>query len=372
MYWVNSVTVSERYSRQIMLSEIGEEGQRKLGIARVLCIGAGGLGSPALLYLAGAGVGTIGIVDFDRVDVSNLQRQILFTEGDQGKPKADAAKARLLALNPGLEIHAYPEELTDRNALSLFSRYDIIIDGTDNFPAKFLINDVAVKLGKPVVYGAIQGFDGQVSVFGTKDGPCYRCLHPIEPKSAIMNCAESGVIGAVAGLTGTVQALEVIKMITGHDSFSPLAGKLWLCDARMMDTRIISIPKRPDCPVCSKSPEQITPRYASPLCGAFIVQEITCDDEALADAFFIDVREREEWEGGHIAGAHHLPLSDLQNNPSLFEHLQGPSCCILYCQKGGRSRMAAELLRAAGFSGIYSLSGGYETWCLHHGLPETD
>lgn len=357
--------LTEKYSRQISLPEIGPAGQEKLAAARVLCIGVGGLGCPALLYLAGAGIGAIGIVDFDKVDESNLQRQVLFTVDDEGKPKAAAAKTRLAALNPDIEIRAYDEELTAENALSLFSSYDIIIDGTDNFAAKFLINDAAIKLGKPVVYGAIQGFDGQVSVFGQKDGPCYRCLHPQEPKEPIMNCTEAGVIGAVAGLIGTIQALEVIKLIIKHEDLKSLSGKLWLCDTRTMETRTVTVPKNPDCSVCSKAPEDIIPQYASPVCAATTVQEISCGDQILQKALFIDVRERSEWEEGHIKGANHLPLSAIQTNPKLYEAPQNKQCCILYCQKGMRSRKAAEILAQAGFTDIYSLKGGYEAWCHH-------
>lgn len=354
---------NKRYSRQTALPEIGNEGQQKLAIARVLCVGAGGLGCPALLYLAGAGIGTIGIIDFDKVDISNLQRQVLFTTEDQGKPKAAAAKERLAALNPEIEIKAYDAELTADNALSLFSSYDIIIDGTDNFATKFLINDAAVKLGKPVIYGAIQGFDGQVSVFGIKDGPCYRCLHPKEPESQIMNCAEAGVIGAVAGTIGTIQAMEAIKLIVGHKDFAPLTGKLWLCDMRTMDSRTLAIPKNPDCPACSKTPEELTLRYSSPVCAAATaVEEVTCDDDLLETAFLIDVRELSEWERGHIEGAKHLPLSALQDNPQIYEPPEGGKAVLLYCQKGMRSRKAAEILMQAGFTGIYSLQGGYSAW----------
>lgn len=351
-----------RYSRQTVLSEIGTSGQEKLSAARVIVIGAGGLGCPALLYLAGAGVGTIGIVDFDRVDESNLQRQVLFTAEDCGLPKAAAAKRRLSALNPGIAIHAYDEKLTDNNAIGLFSGYDIIIDGTDNFAAKFLINDAAVKLGKPVIYGAIQGFEAQVSVFNYEGGPCYRCLYPQPPQAQIMNCAESGIIGAVAGIAGTVQAMEAIKIIVGHDSFRPLSGRLWMMDAKTMETNIVNITKDKNCPVCSRPPEQIVPHYASPVCAATQAEEITCARAAEIGAPFIDVREKEEWDAGHIDGAKHLPLSALRSNPDLFKTFAGKAPCILYCQRGRRSMMAAEILQQAGFTGLYSMAGGYEAW----------
>lgn len=359
---------SERYSRQMALPEIGPEGQEKLSKARVLCIGAGGLGCPALLYLAGAGIGTIGIVDFDTVALSNLQRQVLFTTGDEGFSKAETAKKRLAALNPEIEIKAYNEELTAKNALSLFSGYDIIIDGTDNFATKFLINDAAVKLGKPFIYGAIQGFEGQVSVFGTEGGPCYRCLHPQEPQSRIMNCAEAGVIGAVAGFIGTAQAMEAIKIITGHKDFMPLSGRIWLCDMRSMDSRGLTIPKNPDCPVCSKQSGDIALSYASPVCMASTaIEEICCGDGLIEKALLIDVRERAEWENGHIEGAQHLPLSALHKNPALFVPPENGQAVILYCQKGIRSLKAAEIIVQAGFTNIYSLKGGYSAWLAHQG-----
>lgn len=353
-----------RYSRQMCLPEIGPEGQKRLSVARILVVGAGGLGCPALLYLAGAGIGTIGIADFDRVDVSNLQRQVLFQTGDEGKSKALTARDRLLALNPEISVNAYNEELTDKNAVSLCSGYDLIIDGTDNFSAKFLINDVAVKLGKPVVYGAIQGFEGQVSVFDAAHGPCYRCLHPQPPQAQIMNCAETGVIGALAGMMGTIQAMEALKLIIGHENFKKLSGKLWMIDARTMDVNMMTIPRKKDCPVCSCPAEEIILQYASPVCAANTVMEVCCDDDMPDNMVLIDVREREEWDAGHIENAQHLPLSALQKHPDLFIPPEKGRCCVIYCQKGGRSKKAAELLIRTGFTDIYSLKGGYEAWLL--------
>lgn len=353
---------SIRYSRQTALSEIREAGQEKLSAARALVIGAGGLGCPALLYLAGAGIGTIGIVDLDRVDESNLQRQVLFTAEDCEKPKAASAKMRLSAFNPEIKVNAYDEELTDKNSVGLFSDYDVIIDGTDNFSAKFLINDVAVKLKKPFVYGAIQGFESQVSVFNHKGGPCYRCLHPNPPQTKIMNCTENGIIGAVAGIAGTMQAMEAIKIIVGHESLQPLSGRLWMMDMKTMETDIMDIPKRKDCPVCSRPPENIVPQYASPVCAAAQAEELTCERAAKMGVPFIDVREREEWDAGHIEGARHLPLSALRESPDLFKPFADKMPCVLYCQRGRRSLMAAEILSRAGFSGLYSMAGGYEAW----------
>ncbi|MFH1157329.1 MAG: HesA/MoeB/ThiF family protein [Pseudomonadota bacterium] len=242
-----------RYSRQTLLPEIGDAGQERLAAARVLVVGAGGLGCPVLQYLAGAGIGTIGIIDPDTVDISNLQRQTLYKTEDAGSLKASLAKERLLQLNPGITMNAYPEELTDKNAPELFSGYDVIVDATDNFAAKFLIGDTAVKTGKPVVYGSVQGFDGQVSVFDAARGPCYRCLHPRLPTAPLPNRSEARVIGAMAGIVGSVQAMEAIKLVVNDSSFHPLIGKLWMVNALTMETNVISIPKRRNCPACSLS-----------------------------------------------------------------------------------------------------------------------
>ena len=349
----------------MVLPEIGPEGQARLGNTRVLMIGAGGLGCPALLYLAGAGVGTIGIIEHDRVDESNLHRQVLFQDSDKGQPKASAARAHLQAQNPMIAIHAYDAELTERNAPGLFAEYDLIIDGTDNFPATFLINDAAVKAGKPVIYGAIQGFEGQLSVFdAASGGPCYRCLYPEAPRGIIQNCAEAGVIGALPGMIGTMQAMEAIKMIVADPSFQPLRGKLWMMDTKTMETRLLSLQKNPACPVCSRAREEITLRYASPPVCALsqAVEEVDCDAlEHMAHCTLIDVREQEEWDRGHIENALLLPLSTIRQDPEQFSPHRGKPC-ILYCQRGMRSRMAAEILMQAGFTGLYSLSGGYEAW----------
>ena len=353
---------SARYHRQMILPEIGPEGQGRLGAAKVLVVGAGGLGCPVLQYLAGAGIGTIGIIDHDRVDITNLHRQILFTDKDAGASKAIAARDRLAALNPAITVQAYDAELTDRNAAGLFSAYDVIVDGTDNFAAKYLINDVAVKLGKPVVYGAIQRFDGQVSVFDAARGPCYRCLFPQQPRGVVLNCAEAGVVGALAGLAGTIQAMEVIKLVVANESFRPLIGKLWMIDSKTMESRVLDIPKADNCPVCSRPASEIVPQYASPVCSVAMVREVSCGDlPGLKNIVMIDVREREEWDQGHVPDAVHLPLSVLRNNPELFSpHRQ--NACVLYCQRGMRSKTAAEILLAAGFNDIYSLTGGYAMW----------
>lgn len=348
-----------RYQRQIVLPEIGPEGQEKIKNASVLCIGAGGLGCPALLYLAAAGIGQIGIVDFDVVDETNLQRQVLFTIDQIGRNKAEAAKERLNALNPEINMQAYAEELTDQNVEKLFGSYDVIIDGTDNFAAKFLINDAAVKTEKPFIYGSILGFDGQLAVFNYKGGPCYRCLFPEPPKGHIPNCAEAGVIGAVAGMIGTAQTMEALKIIVEHESFQPLSGKLWAVDLRSMENQLLALPKNPDCSVCSKAGESIALQYTSPVCG-FILEVTPEQTRKNKEALLVDVRETEEWDEGHIDGAQHVALSSLiqGNKPEL------PTDCeiILYCQKGKRGEQAAQILKSQGYLNINNMAGGYEAW----------
>ncbi|GJL85925.1 MAG: molybdenum cofactor biosynthesis protein MoeB [Micavibrio sp.] len=356
----------QRYERQIVLPEIGQKGQKKISNASVLCIGAGGLGCPALLYLVAAGVGHVGIVDFDTVDETNLQRQVLFTVDQIGQNKAVAAKERLNALNSEIKIQAYAEELNDKNAEDLFRQYDIIIDGTDNFSAKFLINDVAVKIGKPFVYASILGFDGQVAVFNYDGGPCYRCLFPEAPKTYVPNCAEAGVIGAVAGMIGTAQAMEALKIIVGHDSFQPLAGKLWTIDMHSMENKLLSLPKNLDCPTCSQAKDKITLQYSSSVCG--VIPEVTPEQAKKNEgALIIDVRETEEWGAGHIHDAKHIALSTLMQGtiPDL------PTDCeiILYCQKGKRGEHAAQILKTQGYLNVNNMVGGYEAWLSDHSPP---
>lgn len=350
-------THQNRYSRHILLPEIGQSGQEKLSAARVLVIGAGGLGCPALQYLAATGVGTIGIVDSDTVDESNLQRQILFTTAQIEQSKALAARERLLALNPHIGVRAYNEELTADNALGLFADYDVIVDGTDNFAAKFLINDAAVKLGKPVIYGAVQGFEGQVAVFDAQRGACYRCLYPTPPKAQIMNCAEAGIVGALAGIIGSMQAMEAIKLIVGHESFEPLIGRLWSLDAKTGETTIFQIPKRSDCPTCATVQEDIVLSYQSAVCS--VPEEIGVDEFLrLNGAVVIDVREREEWNAGHWDGAEFFPLSAIVQgkNPTMPDDAKA---VVLYCAAGVRSRRACSILRERGFKNLINLRGGY-------------
>lgn len=351
----------DRYSRQTILAEIGQAGQEKLRRASVLCIGAGGLGAPALLYLAAAGIGRIGIADFDDIAESNLQRQILYKTSETGQAKAERAREHLLALNPNIEIEIFPEGLHAQNAQRLFSAYDIILDGTDNFAAKFLISDAGVKFGKPVIYGAINRFEGQVAVFDSAHGPCYRCLYPQEPREKILNCTEAGIIGAVAGMTGITQAMQAIMLACPHESFKPLKGKLWIIDAKTMQSRILDIPKDPACPLCSKEKDKIMLEYNAPACAAD--KEIGIDDlPDLQNPHLVDVREQEEWDAGHIPGAVHFPLSALMQGKT--PELPEDRPVVLYCHKGMRSLQALEILAQQDFKNLRSLSGGYAAWCM--------
>lgn len=351
-----------RYQRQAVLPEVGQAGQDKLARARVLCVGAGGLGSPALLYLAAAGVGYIGIADHDLVEESNLQRQVLFTEADIGKLKAQAARARLLALNSQVNIAVYEEGLHSSNAEALFAHYDIIIDGTDNFSTKYLINDAAVKFRKPWVYGAIQGFEGQVAVFDARRGACYRCLYPDAPQAPVQNCAEAGVIGAVAGVVGTAQAMQAIQLILGAESLEPLLGKLWVIDLRTMTTHKFAINKNASCPLCRRPAAEIKLSYTPSACLSHVPEISPAQLAQKTGALVVDLREGAERITGHIVGDIHFPLSYLAGGQP-FSRAKTAEI-ILYCQQGIRSRKAAELLKQQGYINVSCLVGGYKNWCL--------
>ena len=359
-----------RYARQTVLPELGSEGQERLKSASVLCIGAGGLGSPALLYLAAAGIGRIGLVDDDAVDISNLQRQVLFKEADQGKPKVEAAKAALAELNSECKIEAHFERFSAENAEALLKNYDVIIDGTDNFSSKFLINDACVKFGKPLVYGSILGFVAQVSVFWAGHGPCYRCLYPKPPSGHIPNCAEAGVIGAMAGIAGTVQALEAIKMALGLEwckekNLEPLLGTLWILDARSMQTKMLKLNKRHQCAVCSANPSDIVLEQAEESCTVKTdVKNISAEDAAkrIGEAVFIDVREAHELASGRIPKALHIPLGTLLSNEDSVGDIASDTPVIVYCQHGIRSFSAASHLVALGFRNVAHITGGIVRW----------
>jgi adenylyltransferase/sulfurtransferase len=356
-----------RYSRHLLLPGVGMEGQRRLKAARVLVIGAGGLGSPSALYLAAAGVGTIGLVDFDAVDASNLQRQIIHDTAAIGKPKLASAAARLGGINPDLVIHTFATRLTSANALDILSGFDIILDGSDNFPTRYLVNDACVLLGKPYVYASILRFDGQVSLFSAREGPCYRCLFAEPPPPGLVpGCAEGGVLGVLPGIVGSIQALEAIKWILGIGE--TLAGRLLLIDALTMKTREIRLRKDPACPVCGANPTVtalidyeafcgITPdeRSAVELSASDLAREMAGDEPPV----MIDVREPYVWEIGHIEGARLVPLGQLGKR---LAELDRRGRIVTYCHHGMRSLQALELLRAAGLSNVRSLAGGIDAW----------
>ena len=358
-----------RYSRHLLLPEVGIEGQRKLKAARVLTIGAGGLGSPLSLYLAAAGVGTIGIVDFDVVDLTNLQRQIVHGTSTLGKSKLESAKARLIDLNPNLKVESHEARLSAENALEIIREYDIVVDGTDNFPTRYLVNDACVLLGKPNVYGSIFRFEGQASVFYAKEGPCYRCLYSEPPPPGLVpSCAEGGVLGVLPGIIGSIQALETIKLIIGAGD--TLIGRLVLFDALKLKFRELRLRKDPECPLCGEHPtihelidyEAFCGIGAAPAYqGPEIVAEQLKDElsEKNDELILIDVREPHEWEIAHIDGARLIPLGQL---PDRIPELDGHAEIVTYCHKGSRSMKALEILRGAGHSRVRSLAGGIDAW----------
>ncbi|WP_210397433.1 molybdopterin-synthase adenylyltransferase MoeB [Motiliproteus sediminis] len=357
-----------RYNRQVILPDIGRDGQEKLLAAKVLCVGAGGLGSPASLYLAAAGIGTLGLVDDDEVDLSNLQRQVLFASSDAGRPKAEAGQARLQQLNPLITVNCHRQRLTAANAEAIFSQYDLVLDGSDNFATKFLVNDCAVKLGMPLVYGSILGFDGQMAVFWADEGPCYRCMLPQPPSGYVPNCAEAGVIGAVAGVIGCMQALEAIKLIVGgkqwrQQRLQPMVGKLSLISTHNWQQTQIDIPKNPACPCCSLPREQIQLQdEATTACAVSTVAEVSAAElRRLEQPLLLDVRSLEEFRRGHLPGALNIPLDQLPQHP-LLSQLDHHRDAIVYCQSGGRSRRAIEALAPQGFSKLYNLQGGLALW----------
>jgi molybdopterin/thiamine biosynthesis adenylyltransferase/rhodanese-related sulfurtransferase/molybdopterin converting factor small subunit len=358
-----------RYSRHLLLPEVGVEGQRKLKAARVLTIGAGGLGSPLSLYLAAAGVGTIGIVDFDVVDLTNLQRQIVHGTGTLGTAKLESAKARLADLNPNVKIETHEARLTAENALDIIREYDIVVDGTDNFPTRYLVNDACVLLDKPNVYGSIFRFEGQASVFYAKEGPCYRCLYSEPPPPGLVpSCAEGGVLGVLPGIIGSIQALETIKLIIGAGD--SLIGRLVLFDALKLRFRELKLRKDPSCPLCGENPtihELIdyeafcgigaAPAYQGP---EVLVEALRDERKEKGDELIlIDVREPHEWEIAHIDGARLIPLGQL---PDRLGELDGHAEIVTYCHKGSRSMKALEILRGAGFGKVRSLAGGIDAW----------
>lgn len=361
--------MNQRYARQIVLPEIGESGQKRLSMARILIVGAGGLGSPAMLYLAAAGVGLrplggcIGIIDDDTVDTTNLQRQIVYQEADKGVLKVVAAEARLKLLNSEIEIVTHAERLDENNIEEILNHYDLVIDGSDNFSTKYLLNDAAVKLAKPVVYGSILGFEGQVAVFWPGHGPCYRCIYPEQSRSHIPNCAEAGTLGGIAGVIGSMQAIEACKVALGIEhckkfGIEPLIGRILVIDALTWDIRRLDLSKREDCLTCSIDPSSIELlSNNSVMCATSTRKPITINEfNELLDSgipiTLIDVREKNEWESGHLDGAIHVPLGILLANVDDLEQIDPASLVVVYCQHGIRSAHAAAFLTSKGYEAL--------------------
>jgi len=365
----------QRYSRHLIMPEVGIDGQRKLKASSVLCIGAGGLGSPAAMYLAAAGVGRIGIVDFDVVDFSNLQRQLLHGTPDVGRSKLQSARDRLQALNPHVHVDTYETALSSENALDLFAPYDVILDGTDNFPTRYLVNDACVISGKPNAYGSIFRFEGQASVFGVKDGPCYRCLYPEPPPPGLVpSCAEGGVLGVLPGIIGVIQATESIKLMLGIGE--PLIGRFLIYDALKMRFRELKLRKDPECPVCGTHPtvtrlidyEQfcgIRPEPQPQPTGAAVNDweitpvELKRRQDAGEDLFVLDVREPNEYQINRIPGSTLIPLGEL---PRRYQELDRDREIVAQCKMGGRSGKAVDFLRSVGFTKVKNLRGGILEW----------
>jgi adenylyltransferase/sulfurtransferase len=360
-----------RYSRHLIMPEVGMDGQLKLKAAKVLCIGTGGLGAPLGQYLAAAGVGRIGLVDFDKVDLTNLQRQILFSTSDVGRPKIEAAADRLRGLNPDIQIDTFETMLTSANALDILKDYDFVVDGTDNFPTRYLVNDACVLLGKPNVYGSIFRFEGQVTVFGYPGGPCYRCLYPEPPPPGLVpSCAEGGVLGVLPGIVGSIQAAETLKLIIGKGE--PLVGRLLLFDALAMRFRELKLRKNRECPVCGEHPTVTKLIDYAEFCGVrgeeapapqSTVPEITPRElkarlDRGDDLFILDVREPHEYQICNLGG-HLIPLGDL---PQRVSELDSSREIVAHCRSGKRSAEASEFLRQAGFKKVLNLKGGILAW----------
>jgi sulfur-carrier protein adenylyltransferase/sulfurtransferase len=362
----------QRYSRHLIMPEVGIEGQRKLKAARVLCVGAGGLGAPASMYLAAAGVGTLGLVDFDVVDASNLHRQIIYGTPDVGKGKLEASRERLTAMNSGVKVITHEVALTSKNALDVLKDYDVVLDGTDNFQTRYLVNDACVLLGKPNAYGSIFRFDGQASVFGVKGGPCYRCLYPEPPPPGLVpSCAEGGVLGVLPGIIGIIQATEAIKLILGAGQ--PLVGRLLLYDALQMRFRELKLRRDPECPMCGDHPTihalidydqfcGVVPAQAQPASAGVpevTVEELKAKRDRGEDVFVLDVREPNEYQICRIEGSKLIPLGELASRTA---ELDPDREMVVHCKMGGRSAKAVALLQERGFKKARNLKGGILSW----------
>ncbi|MDR2988588.1 MAG: adenylyltransferase/sulfurtransferase MoeZ [Nocardiopsaceae bacterium] len=369
------LTVDEvkRYSRHLIIPDVGMTGQKRLKNAKVLCVGAGGLGSPALLYLAAAGVGTLGVIDFDVVDESNLQRQIIHGQSDIGRPKALSARDSIKETNPYVNVIVHEEALSNDNVMEIFSGYDLIVDGTDNFATRYMVNDACVLLGKPYVWGSIYRFDGQASVFWAEYGPCYRCLYPEPPPPGMVpSCAEGGVLGVLCASIGSIQVNEAIKLLTGIGE--PIVGRLMIYDALEMNYRSLNIKKDPDCPICGENPTITELIDYEAFCGAVSAdaQEAASGSTITAaelkamldrkdDIFLIDVREPNEYEIVSIPGATLIPKDQFMNGSAL-ERLPQDKRIVLHCKSGARSAECLAVVKSAGFSDAVHLGGGVLSW----------
>jgi molybdopterin/thiamine biosynthesis adenylyltransferase/rhodanese-related sulfurtransferase len=357
-----------RYGRHLIMPEVGMSGQKKLKSARVLIVGAGGLGSPVCLYLAAAGIGSIGLLDFDQVDHSNLQRQVIYSVRDVGRPKLEAAKDRILEINPNIQVENHEVRLTSQNALGIIKDYDVIVDGTDNFPTRYLVNDSCVLLGKPNVYGSIFRFEGQISIFDAKKGPCYRCLYPQPPPPGLVpSCAEGGVLGILPGVVGTLQAVETLKTILGKGD--TLVGRLLLFDALRMSFKELRIRKNPGCPVCGENPSIKSLIDYETFCRLGETEQLSEEDEITVTELkqrmdnghvnLIDVRDPHEYEICRIKGSRLLPLREI---PDRINEFNLTDEYIFHCHSGVRSTKAVSLLRELGFKRVKNLIGGIDAW----------
>ena len=369
------LTVDEvrRYSRHLIIPEVGMTGQKRLKNAKVLCVGAGGLGSPALLYLAAAGVGTLGVIDFDTVDESNLQRQIIHGQSDIGRPKAESARDSIKEINPYVDVVLYEESLTVDNVMDIFSQFDLIVDGTDNFATRYMVNDACVLLGKPYVWGSIFRFDGQASVFWAEHGPCYRCLYPDPPPPGMVpSCAEGGVLGVLCASIGSIQVTEAIKLLTGIGE--PLAGRLMIYDALEMSYRTVRIRKDPECAICGKNPTITELIDYDAFCGVLSedAQEAATGSTITAtelksmldngdNIFLVDVREPNEYEIVSIPGSVLIPKDQFLTGAAL-EKLPQDKRIVLHCKSGARSAEALAVVKNAGFSDAVHVGGGVLAW----------
>ena len=368
-----------RYSRHLIIPDVGMSGQKRLRNARVLCVGAGGLGSPTLMYLAAAGVGTLGIVEFDVVDESNLQRQIIHGQSDVGRSKAESARDSVKEINPYVNVILHEERLDSSNVMQLFAQYDLIVDGTDNFATRYLVNDACVLLGKPYVWGSIYRFDGQASVFWAEHGPCYRCLYPEPPPPGMVpSCAEGGVLGVLCGTIGSIQVTEAIKLLTGIGD--PMLGRLLVYDALEMSFREVRIRKDPNCAVCSPNATVTELIDYDAFCGVIsdaaaeaardstisvheLKEMLDARERGERDFVLIDVREPIEWEIATIDGAEFIPKGEFLDGSAL-ERLPQDRQIVLHCKVGGRSAEVLAVLHGAGFSDAIHVGGGINAWSL--------